>query len=126
MERLVSVQDFENEAKEVLSKNAKDYFTSGADDEITTSNNTDAWTRYNSDMKCHVSSSITHTLKCFGTRWLIRPRVLRDVSIRDLSRTVLGKKVKVPLGVSPAAFQGLAHSDGECGSSKGFIFMPTY
>ncbi|OXA59749.1 Hydroxyacid oxidase 1 [Folsomia candida] len=95
IDRLVCVEDFAQEAKQVLAKNAKDYFTSGADDEITVVQNTEAFSRL-----------------------LIRPRVLRDVSVRNLSTMILGKSVKVPLGVSPSAFQGLAHSDGECGSAK--------
>jgi len=40
------------------------------------------------------------------------------VSNRDLSTTILGKKVKVPLGVSPTGFQALAHPEGECNSAK--------
>lgn len=46
--------------------------------------------------------------------------MLRDVRQRDLSTKILGKKVDVPLGIAPSAFQRLAHPDGECGSVKGF------
>lgn len=45
--------------------------------------------------------------------------MLRDVSNRNLSTMVLGKKVSVPIGVAPSAFQRLAHADGECGSAQG-------
>lgn len=45
IDRLVCVEDFAQEAKQVLAKNAKDYFTSGADDEITVVQNTEAFSR---------------------------------------------------------------------------------
>src|SRR4051812_20109653 len=40
-------------------------------------------------------------------------RVLVDVSDRDLSTTVLGARVSMPVLVAPTAFQGLAHPDRE-------------
>lgn len=49
----------------------------------------------------------------------IIPRVLRDVQNRDLSVTVQGVQVKVPIGVSPCAMHKMAHEDGECGSARG-------
>jgi len=52
-------------------------------------------------------------------RWIIRPRILRDVSSRNLKTTVLGKPVSFPFGVSPSAMQKLAHEDGECGNARG-------
>jgi len=45
--------------------------------------------------------------------------VLRDVSKRDISTTVLGEKVSMPLGVSPTAMQRMAHPDGECANARG-------
>lgn len=44
--------------------------------------------------------------------------MLRDVSNRSLTTTVLGKPLQVPFGIAPSAFQRLAHQDGECGSAK--------
>lgn len=52
-------------------------------------------------------------------RWLIKPRMLRDVSNRNLSVVVLGKPVAFPVGVSPTAMQRLAHPDGECANARG-------
>lgn len=42
-----------------------------------------------------------------------------DVSKRNLSTTVLGKPVSLPIGVSPFAYQRVAHSNGECATAKG-------
>ncbi|ODM94461.1 Hydroxyacid oxidase 1 [Orchesella cincta] len=95
MEGLLCVDDFEKEALSKLEKSVCDYYRSGADDELTVKDNRDSFSRI-----------------------LIRPRILRDVSNRDLSTTILGKKVSVPLGISPTAMQRLAHPDGECGSAK--------
>lgn len=39
--------------------------------------------------------------------------------MRDLSTSVLGKPVSIPLGVSPTAMQKLAHPDGEIAAIKG-------
>lgn len=52
-------------------------------------------------------------------RYRIKPRFLRDVSKRDISTTILGEKISMPLGVAPAAMQRMAHPDGECGNAKG-------
>lgn len=52
-------------------------------------------------------------------RYKIRPRFLRDVSKRDISTTVLGHKVSMPLGVAPTAMQRMAHPDGECANARG-------
>ena len=46
-------------------------------------------------------------------RWVLRPRVLRDVSQVDLTTTVLGREVAFPILVAPSAFQRLADPDGE-------------
>ncbi|CAL8099222.1 unnamed protein product [Orchesella dallaii] len=95
MEGLVCVNDFEKEAMRKLGRSAREYYSSGADDEITVKENVNSYSRI-----------------------LIRPRMLRNVSTRDLSTTVMGKKVAVPLGISPTALQKLAHEDGECGTAR--------
>lgn len=48
----------------------------------------------------------------------IRPRVLRDVSHRDLSTSVLGLNLSMPLGIAPTAMQRMAHPDGEVGNAR--------
>jgi L-lactate dehydrogenase (cytochrome) len=46
-------------------------------------------------------------------RWRIVPRMLRDVSERDLSATVLGTEMPAPLLLAPIGVQSLVNPDGE-------------
>ncbi|KAJ5302190.1 hypothetical protein PENANT_c008G03784 [Penicillium antarcticum] len=50
-------------------------------------------------------------------RYRIMPRILRDVATVDMSTTLFGSKVSMPLGFSPAAMHCLAHPDGEVATS---------
>jgi L-lactate dehydrogenase (cytochrome) len=43
----------------------------------------------------------------------LRQRVMVDVSARDLSTTILGEKVSLPLALGPVAMTGLEHGNGE-------------
>src|SRR5438132_1495841 len=43
----------------------------------------------------------------------LRPRVLRDVSVRDTGTTLFGQPVKMPLAISPTAVAGMLWHDGE-------------
>jgi (S)-2-hydroxy-acid oxidase len=52
-------------------------------------------------------------------RLLLRPRILRNVSFRNLKRMILGKSVSFPVGVSPVAFQSLAHPEAEIVNARG-------
>ncbi|CAH1250984.1 HAO1 [Branchiostoma lanceolatum] len=87
--KLVCVQDYEDHAREHLPKSVWDYFSSGADDELTLRENQSAFRRLR-----------------------LRPRFLRDVSTRDLTTTILGEKVDMPIGISPSGLHGLAWQDG--------------
>jgi lactate 2-monooxygenase len=51
-------------------------------------------------------------------RWRIVPRMLRDVSGRDLSITVLGTDCPAPLGLAPVGAQAIVHADGEQASAR--------
>lgn len=51
-------------------------------------------------------------------KYRLRPRVMKDVSVVDTSTECLGAKVAFPLGFSPTACHGLAHSDAEKGTSR--------
>ncbi|KAM7296693.1 hydroxyacid oxidase 1-like [Ixodes scapularis] len=49
----------------------------------------------------------------------LRPRVLRNVAERRIEVTLLGdQKLSMPVGISPTAFQKLAHPDGEIAVAK--------
>jgi len=82
--------DLEALAREKMSAMAFDYFASGAWDEITLRENRAAFDRIK--------------LAC---------RVMRDVREVDLSGTILGQAVALPVLAAPMAFQRLAHPDGE-------------
>ncbi len=52
-------------------------------------------------------------------RILLRPRVLVDVSQRDLTTTVLGTRIPFPLMLAPTAYQRLSHPEGEVETARG-------
>ncbi|MGH2467538.1 MAG: alpha-hydroxy acid oxidase [Candidatus Limnocylindrales bacterium] len=84
------VRGFEPLAREILTPAAYAYYAGGAFDERTLRENEAA----------------------FGRR-VLRPRVLVDVSTIDLATTLLGVPVAAPIGLAPAALQGLADPEGE-------------
>jgi 4-hydroxymandelate oxidase len=86
----INLFEYEQLAKNHLSQMALDYYSSGAWDEITLRDNRSAFER----------------LK-------IRPRMLVDVSDRNLTTSILGQPLELPLLIAPMAFQCLAHPDGE-------------
>jgi 4-hydroxymandelate oxidase len=86
----INLFEYEQLAKNHLSQMALDYYSSGAWDEITLRDNRTAFER----------------LK-------LRPRMLVDVSDRNLTTSILGQPLELPLLIAPMAFQGLAHPDGE-------------
>ncbi len=46
-------------------------------------------------------------------RWCLVPRFLRDVSVRDLSTTVLGTPTPAPVLLAPVGVQSIVHADAE-------------
>jgi lactate 2-monooxygenase len=51
-------------------------------------------------------------------RWRIVPRVLRDISSRDLSIELLGTRIPAPLLLAPIGVQKVLHPDGELASAR--------
>ncbi|XP_076338973.1 uncharacterized protein LOC143240435 [Tachypleus tridentatus] len=96
----VSIEDIEKLAKTLLSKKTRDYYADGANNQCTLEENRRAFERLR-----------------------IRPRFLRDVSARDMTVTILGQKINFPIGVSPSAYQRLAHPDGEIATAKAISSM---
>ncbi len=91
----ISIEEMEVIAREKLSTMVFDYYAGGAHDEITLRENSRAFERI-----------------CLAYR------VLVDVSKRDLSTTVLGEKISLPILVAPTALQKMAHVDGEMATAK--------
>ena len=56
-------------------------------------------------------------------RYLIRPRMLRDVRQLDLKTRVLGSEINFPVCVSPTAMQCMAHHDGETATARGESYL---
>ncbi|XP_074720533.1 2-Hydroxyacid oxidase 1 isoform X1 [Strix uralensis] len=98
----VCIADFEEYAKKFLPKSVYDYYRSGADDQETLADNIAAF-----------------------SRWKLYPRVLRDVSVMDLSTSVLGQKISMPVCVGATAMQRMAHADGETATAKACQAMGT-
>ena len=92
----VNVHEYERLAEERLDAAAFGYFAGGANDE---------WT-------------LRENVAAFG-RWVLRPRMLVDVSQTTAATSVLGTEVSFPVLVAPMAFQGLAHPDGERATARG-------
>jgi 4-hydroxymandelate oxidase len=95
MEKLKSFKplnlfEYEQLATKCLSQMALDYYASGAWDEVTLRDNRAAFERFK-----------------------LRPRVLVDVSDRNLTTKVLGQPLQMPLFIAPMAFQCLANPQGE-------------
>ncbi|MBD2494394.1 alpha-hydroxy acid oxidase [Nostoc sp. FACHB-280] len=86
----INLWEYEQLAKQHLSQMAFDYYSSGAWDEITLRDNRAAFERIK-----------------------LRPRMLVDVSDRNLSTSILGQPLQLPLLIAPMAFQCLAHPQGE-------------
>ncbi|KAJ1957532.1 Hydroxyacid oxidase 1 [Dipsacomyces acuminosporus] len=91
----VCVNDLEKLARDLMPAAAWGYYDSGANDEQTKFDNVRAFDNYR-----------------------LHPRILRDVSKIDTSTTILGQKMRTPLGIAPCAMHKLAHSAGEIATSK--------
>jgi 4-hydroxymandelate oxidase len=92
---LITVDELEPLARDVLERPAFDYFAGGADDE---------WT-------------LRENRRSFD-RWVLRPRYLVDVSTMSTATTVLESPTAAPLLIAPTAFHRLAHADGEVASAR--------
>src|SRR3954453_6375268 len=51
-------------------------------------------------------------------RWRIVPRMLRDVSVRDLRTSVLGTDLAAPIVLSPVGVQSIIHPAGELAAAR--------
>ncbi|KAI4231580.1 MAG: hypothetical protein LQ352_008396, partial [Teloschistes flavicans] len=96
LDTLISAYDFEAVAARTLAPKTWAFYSSAATDLVT-----------------HRANS-----KVFERMWW-RPRVLRDVRVRDTASAVLGHKVRMPVFVSPAALARLVHPEGEKAIARG-------
>ncbi|KAG6499240.1 peroxisomal (S)-2-hydroxy-acid oxidase GLO3 [Zingiber officinale] len=92
---ITNVSEYEEIAKQKLPKMIYDYFASGAEDQWTLRENRNAFSRI-----------------------LFRPRILVDVSKIDLTTTVLGFNISMPIMIAPSAMQKMAHPQGELATAR--------
>ena len=132
-DKFACLQDIEDEAVKILPKSALGYYKSGADQMQTLEDNRKAFQRY-----YYYPNPLNPTffLKCifWKNRYKILPKMLHDVSARDLSTQITwsqGKgsfKINIPIGIAPTAWQKMAHPQGELASvqaaqKQGTIFI---
>jgi isopentenyl diphosphate isomerase/L-lactate dehydrogenase-like FMN-dependent dehydrogenase len=91
----INVRDFEALARQRLDRGAFDYFAGGAEDEWTLADNCRAFERV-----------------------ALRPRMLVDTSVVDTSTTIVGRTLRIPIVLAPAAFNRLGHPDGELAAAR--------
>jgi 4-hydroxymandelate oxidase len=91
----LNLRDFETIARGRMDAGAFAYYSGGAGDEHTLRENEAA----------------------FARRWF-RPRMLVDVSRINKGVTLLGERVRMPVGVAPTAQHRLAHPDGEAATAR--------
>ena len=87
--------DFRKLAKKKLPSPIFHYIDGGSDDEVTLRRNTES----------------------FNDCDLV-PNILASVGTPDLSTTILGKKINLPIFLAPAAMQRLYHHEGDKASAK--------
>jgi lactate 2-monooxygenase len=87
--------DLQERARERLSAGAFGYVAGGAGAERTMAANLDAF-----------------------ERWRIVPRMLRDVSSRDLTTTVLGTTMPAPVLLAPIGVQSIVHAQAELATGR--------
>ena len=90
-----SFNDFRKLAKKNLPAPIFHYIDGGSDDEVTLKRNTESF------LKCDLV-----------------PNILASVGEPDLSTTVFGQKIDMPLFLSPVAMQRLFHHEGDIASAK--------
>jgi 4-hydroxymandelate oxidase len=89
------VTDTDDDLIARIGAGAYGYFAGGAGDEITLRANRESWAEIE-----------------------LLPRVLVDVSSRDLSVPVLGRRWEHPIAVAPMAYQRHAHPEGESATAR--------
>jgi L-lactate dehydrogenase (cytochrome) len=91
----VAVADLEEQAMAAMDPKAANYVAAGAGSEETMRANEEAFRRRR-----------------------IVPRMLRDVSERDLTTTVLGTELPAPLLLAPIGVQKVVHDEGELATAR--------
>jgi len=92
---LVNVDDFRLAARRRLPRTAFDAIDGGSGDE----------------------TALRRNRSAFG-EILLRPSVMADVRERDISTTVLGQRISMPLLIGPAGYARMGHREGELAAAR--------
>jgi isopentenyl diphosphate isomerase/L-lactate dehydrogenase-like FMN-dependent dehydrogenase len=92
----INLSDYEALARERMNPIYWDYYAEGSDDEVTLRANQADFSRIR-----------------------LRPRMMVDVRHCDMSTSVLGLPVPMPILVAPTAYHKLAHPEGELATVRG-------
>ncbi|XP_074311211.1 glycolate oxidase [Silene latifolia] len=95
MGEITNINEYEAIAKQKLPKMVYDYYASGSEDQWSLSENRNAFSRI-----------------------LFRPRILIDVTNIDMTTTVLGFKITMPIMIAPTGMQKMAHPEGEYATAR--------
>jgi lactate 2-monooxygenase len=91
----ISFEDWEQQARRVIPVGPFDYICGGSGNEETLASNRSAF-----------------------QQWTIVPRMLRDVSKRNMGITLFNQKLDTPIMLAPVGMQGIAHPDGELATAR--------
>ncbi|MCH80633.1 peroxisomal (S)-2-hydroxy-acid oxidase-like, partial [Trifolium medium] len=117
---ITNVNEYEEIAKEKLSKMIYDYFATGAEDQWTLKENRNAFSRCTFYFIFIFPFTLFVMLNPFLTENRFRPRILIDVSKIDLTTTVLGFNIALamPIMIAPTAMHKAAHPEGEYATAR--------
>ena len=93
--QLLNLTDYERAAEEKMYAPYHAYYSGGVADNITRDDNRAAFERLR-----------------------LRPRMLVDVSDIEMGVEIFGRKIDMPIMISPAAMHKLAHPDGEAATAR--------
>lgn len=98
----LSVAEIENVALKRVNSITREYWSNGAGENQTVRDNMQAFDHYR-----------------------IRPRVLRDVQSVDMSTSILGQRIGMPIGIAPSGWHKMGHAVGEAGTARAARAMGT-
>ncbi|GIO04017.1 oxidoreductase [Brevibacillus reuszeri] len=91
----VSIEDWEQKAREILPDGPFDYIAGGSGAEETLASNRTAF-----------------------SKWAIVPRMMRDVTNRTMSISLYNQALRTPIMLAPVGMQAIAHPEGELATAR--------
>ncbi|WP_289140927.1 alpha-hydroxy-acid oxidizing protein [uncultured Brevibacillus sp.] len=91
----VSIEDWEQKAREILPDGPFDYIAGGSGAEETLVSNRTAF-----------------------SKWAIVPRMMRDVTNRTMGITLYNQELRTPIMLAPVGMQAIAHPEGELATAR--------